>query len=189
MPAPKRKRRTYTPTEVKAALTTLAFFGGNTAKTSVETGIAQQTLHDWRAKEHRDLYLEIADREAPKLEAIAAAQAREAILRSSTAEHLIFDRLERPDDLSSKELAELAGAYQRFSTGKGIQVTKLLELTGRPTSIIEHRDPRDEIRGLARELGITIESTAQEIRGEPRTLPGGLGSTNARDLVSVERSD
>jgi transposase-like protein len=182
----KRTRKRYSPVEIQSALTTLAYFGGNTARTATETGIAQQTLHDWRAKEHRDLYLEIAEREAPKLEAIAAQQAREAILRSSDAEHHIFDRLHTPEDLSTKELSELAGAYQRFSTGKGIQVTKLLELTGRPTSIVEHREGNDILRALGAKIpGLIVEATADDVT-QIRSLSVSTGSANAREPASQQ---
>lgn len=191
-----RKRKRYSPTEIDTALTALVYFGGNTARTSVETGIAQQTLHDWRSRDHRDRYLEIAEREGPRLEALAATQARELLIRSAHVEHDILDRLhEKPIDaetglevtLSSKELGELAGALQRVTTSKGINTTKLLELTGRPTAIVEHRDPRAEIRAMAREFGITIESTAQDL--SESTLPVASGPTNARGASPSQPAD
>jgi hypothetical protein len=189
MPAPaKRTRKRYSPTEIEAALTTLAFFGGNAARTSEETGIPEDTLRAWRLYDHRDLYLEIAGREGPRLEALAANQARELLIRSAHIEHDILDRLhEKPVDpetgeqgsLTSKELSELAGALQRVTTSKGINVTKLLEITGRPTSIVEHRDPRAEIRAMAREFGITVDSTATEI--QPPALTTGSNETKVRE--------
>jgi hypothetical protein len=185
MAAPKKRtRRTYTPTEVKAALTTLAFFGGNTAKASTETGIAQQTLHDWRAKEHRDLYREIQEREGPKLEAIAADQALEVILRSSDVEHSLLDALSQVahDPEQSKTASELAGALQRTVTSRGISTTKRLELTGRPTSIVEHRDGNDILRSLGSRIpGLVLEANATD---EIRSLPVASGASNAREAVS-----
>jgi transposase-like protein len=196
MPAPKRKRRLYSPLEIQAALTTLAFFGGNTTRTAVETGIAQQTLHDWRSKDHRDLYLEIQEREAPKLEAIAAGQAREVILRVAETEHRILDRLAADETdpetgevtpPSAKTLSELAGALQRVTTAKGINTTKLLELTGRPTSIVEHREGNDILRALgARIPGLVVDSTAEEIPAtQNRSLPVASGVSNAREPVEA----
>lgn len=182
----KRKRREYAPTEIDQALTVVAYYGGNCARASEELGIPKQTLHDWRTADHRDRYREIAEREAPKLEAIAAQQAREVILRAADVEHNILDRL-ADDTLSTKELAEAAGALQRTTTAKGINTTKLLELTGRPTQIIEHRDPREDLRGLARDLGLSIPGTATEIRPN-EALPAVSGLANARELRPAERA-
>jgi hypothetical protein len=178
------------PEEIDRALTVLAFYGGNAERAATELGniVSARTLRTWRSTLYRDRYLEIAEREGPKLEALAAAQARELLIRASHVEHDIIDRLhEKPIDattglevsLSSKELSELAGALQRVTTSKGINTTKLLELTGRPTAIVEHRDPRAEIRAMAREFGITIESTAEEI--PTAVLPPGKANANARE--------
>jgi hypothetical protein len=207
--------RDYTPTEVDAALTTLAYYGGNAARAAAELGIPHSTLKLWRAHSHRDRYLEIAEREGPRLEQIAAQQAREVILRAGEAEHSLLDILNarmadesapepQRDDFpnetlyllayeqwlkrgSSKELSELAGTLQRVTTAKGINGTKLLELTGRPTQIVEHRDPKQAAQALARRLGVTIESTATEIPAAqpPKTSQTPLlsesGSANVRE--------
>jgi hypothetical protein len=185
-----RKRREYAPHEIDTALTTLAFYGGNAQRASAELGIPPATLKLWRNTSHADRYLEIQEREGPKLEAIAAGHAREIILRTAEAEHGILDRLSADDidpetgeslALTSKELSELAGALQRVATAKGINTTKLLELTGRPTSIVEHRDPAETVNALARKLGIAIDGTATEIPSAPPTRPllSASGEANA----------
>ena len=162
------QRSEYTPTEIEAALRVVAFYGGNTERASRELGINGRTLRAWRGDKHRDRYQEILAQEGPKLEALAADQAREAILRSSDVEHRIFDLLDTATDpdgeeFKPKDITELAGALQRVTTSKGINTTKLLELTGRPTQIVQHLSPQEAIRGLARDLGITLDSTAEEI--------------------------
>src|SRR4030095_12826465 len=126
-------RTEYAPHEIDKALTVLAYYGGNSARAGNELGISDATLRAWRSRDHRERYLEICEREAPKLEALAANQAREIIVRSAEAEHTILDRLATQDDdpPTTKELSELAGALQRLTTSKGINTTKLLELTGR----------------------------------------------------------
>lgn len=208
----RRKRREYAPHEIDTALTTLAYYGGNSLRTSEATGIPGQTIRQWRTGEHRDRYLEIAEREAPRLEAIAAHQARELILRAGEAEHGLLDILNArlneetapepqrddfPNDAlyllayetwvkrgNSKELSELAGTLQRITTSKGINGTKLLELTGRPTSIVEHRDPRDDIRALARDLGLVIEGQATEVPpSQTQALMAESGIANVRGSV------
>jgi transposase-like protein len=178
-----------TPTEIDKALTVLAYYGGNSVRAAAELGMSSSTLRLWRSSTHRDRYLEIAEREGPRLEQLAAQQARELILRAGDAEHGLLDRLntalENPET-PSKELSDLAGTLQRLTTSKGINGTKLLELTGRPTQIVEHRDPRAEIRAMAREFGITIESTAQDLSDS--TLLADNGSANAREAASTEQS-
>jgi hypothetical protein len=158
-----------TPAEIDRALTVLAYYGGNTARTGRELGMSRATLHLWKTDSHRDRYLEIAEREGPRIEAQAAAQARELIIRSADVEHTILDRLAGEDDVepTTKELSELAGALQRVTTSKGINTTKLLELTGRPTAIVEHRDPKQAAAALSRRLGVIIESTAEDVSATP----------------------
>lgn len=187
MPAkpPARKRRQYSPVEIRQALTVLAYYGGNAARASLETGVPAMTLKDWRNTAHLDVYQEIQEREGPKLEAIAAAQAREAIIRSSDVEHRIFDRLsQETEDLTTKELSELTGALQRAATAKGINTTKLLELTGRPTQIVEHRDPKQAAEALARRLGVIL-STAEDITHQTQALPSSSVAANARAAQST----
>jgi transposase-like protein len=158
MSAIKGQRSEYTPTEIETALRVVAFYGGNTERASREIGINARTLRVWRGDAHRDRYQEIVAQEGPKLEAIAADQAREAILRSSDVEHRIFDLLDAATDpeheaFKPKDITDLAGALQRITTSKGINTTKLLELTGRPTQVVQHLSPQEAIRGLARDLG------------------------------------
>lgn len=174
----------YAPHEIDKALTTLAYYGGNSLRASAELGISDRTLRLWRADTHRDRYLEIAEREGPRLEALAANQARELILRSSTVEHRILDALEAATDdehegLKPKDVTELAGALQRLTTSKGINTTKLLELTGRPTQVVEHRDPKQAAAALARRLGVVLEGTATDLPTAP-LLPESANA-NARD--------
>lgn len=174
-----------TPAEIDKALTTLAYYGGNAARAARELDMSASTLKLWRTHTHRDRYLEIAEREAPRLEAIAAQQARELVMRASETEHSLIDRLNdrlASDETTSKELSELAGTLQRVTTSKGINGTKLLELTGRPTSIVEHRDPTTTVNAIARKLGLTIDSTAVDMANPtPTALPlvSESGAANA----------
>lgn len=180
MAAPKRTRRTYSPSEVTAALTTLAYFGGNASRASNETGIPSMTLRDWRNSEHRDQYLDIAERERPKLEAIATTQALELMMRSGEAEHDLLSALSEVahDPEQSKTASELAGAYQKVATAKGINTDKFFTHTGRPQQYIEHRDGNDILRSIGAKIpGLVIESTASEIH----SLPSAVVDTNARE--------
>jgi transposase len=178
------------PSELDRALTVLAYYGGNAARASKELGISERTLRDWRSDLHRERYLEIAEREGPRLEALAANQARELLIRAAHVEHGILDRLsEQPVDengqaleLTTKELSELAGALQRVTTSKGINTTKLLELTGRPTVIHAMEDPIEAGKRLLQKHGIAVDSTATEVPNHPELpLPPQSAEANARD--------
>jgi transposase-like protein len=86
-------RTAKNPEEIDAALTVLAYYGGNAARAAQDLGnVSERTLRDWRNHAHRDRYLQIAEREGPRIEALAAAQAREIVIRSADVEHRILDR-------------------------------------------------------------------------------------------------
>lgn len=188
MATPAKRRKRFSPVEIDSALAVLAS-SGSSFQASEITGIPSSTLRDWKV-EHADRYREIQEREAPKLEAIAASQAREIIIRAGETEHSLLDLLNAriEGDAPTKELSEIAGTLQRVTTSKGINGTKLLELTGRPTQIIEHRDPKQEAQALARRLGVALEANAVEIhqpqlpRTEKRSLSTESGSANAHEL-------
>jgi hypothetical protein len=188
MNTPTRTRKRYSPTEIDAALAVLAA-SGSSLQASETTGIPDRTLREWKI-EHADRYREIQEREAPKLEAIAASTAREIIIRAGETEHALLDTLNQRihDQAPTKELSELAGTLQRVTTSKGINGTKLLELTGRPTQIVEHREGTDILRALGAKVpGLVIEATATEepqpTLQAPKTqpLPPVVADANARE--------
>lgn len=180
----------YTPTQVDEALLALAYCGGNTRRASSLTGVPSPTLHLWRTSTHRDRYLTLAERERPRLEQIAVEDAISTILQAGELEHSVLDHLATrldADDPAPKELAELAATLQRITTAKGINGTKLLELTGRPTQITEHRNGTEILKQLAQRVpGLIINSTAEDI-----TSPSLLNEpehANAREQGSSSPS-
>lgn len=191
MPAktPAKRIRRFSQAEIDTGLTVLAA-SGSSFEASEITGISASTLRQWKV-DHADRYQEIREREAPKLEARAASQARELIIRAGETEHTILDLLNErlKNEAPTKELSEIAGTLQRVTTSKGINGTKLLELTGRPTSIVEHREGTDILRSLGAKIpGLVIESTAEELR-QTRALPSESDNANARETGSQQRAD
>lgn len=173
----------YTPAEVDKALTVLAYCGGNGRRASEISGVPKATLQLWRTETHRERYQEIAERERPKLEQMAVDGAVAQILRADESALRILDRLDdalEDPDAKPKELSELAGAAQRLATAKGINGTKLLELTGRPTQITEHRSATDTLRSLAQRFpGLIVDAEATEIH-DHQALVAETGRVNAR---------
>jgi hypothetical protein len=191
MPTPaKRRRRLYNPTEIDAALAILASTGSS-LEASTHTGIPSRTLRTWKIL-HADRYAQIAEREAPKLEAIAARQAREIMIRAGETEHTLLDALNKRihEDAPTKELSELAGTLQRVTTSKGINGTKLLELTGRPTQIVEHREGTDILRALASKVpGLVIDGTATELPQQALTPASREPEHAAHQQPNASRRD
>jgi transposase-like protein len=209
------KRREFSPGEIDQALIVLAYHGGNSLRAADECGIPASTLRQWRNELHRDRYLELVEREAPKIEALAAQQAREAMIRAGQTEARVYDLIdERIDDAqraepeaddftsealyeaaykawldrgNTKTLSELAGTAQRIATAKGINGTKVLELTGRPTTIIGYEDPIEAGKRLMSKYGIAVESTAEDITA--RALTSAKVSANARETQSQNPPD
>lgn len=174
----------YTPAEVDEALICLAHCGENARRASALCGVPKATLQLWRSQTHRERYQELAERERPKLEQMAVDGAVAQILRADATTLKVYDRMDDlldTEDASSKELSELAGAAQRLTTAKGINGTKLLELTGRPTQITEHRDGSTILRSLAQRLpGLIVEAEATEIPTTQTALVSETGRSNAR---------
>jgi hypothetical protein len=118
---------------------------------------------DWR-KDKPEEWLAICEREGPIMERRIVAQTQEIMARVGEIELRNALRLaENMEELTPKEVVDLAGAQQRLATAKGINGTKLLELTGRPTQVIENRSGADILRQLAAAVpGLIVEGTAVE---------------------------
>ena len=174
---------------VDEKLLAIAYSGGSTASAAKMLGVDRKQLYDIK-KDHRERYLKLMRERGAELEEMAAANARELIIRTAQIEHTVLDvvneklRLaamempraenyrtreeyelalevwsERPD---AKEINLLASALRSLTTSKGINGTKLLELTGRPTHVIGYEDPLQAGRALLARYGI-VDSTAEEV--------------------------
>lgn len=169
-PRPKRKQKFYSQIERDGILTLVFHYGNHAAER--ETGCASDTVAQWRRK-YPDEWLRICEREGPIMEKRIVAQTQEAMARIGEVEIRAIQRVaENLEDLSPRELADLASAQQRFAMAKGVNGTKLLELTGRPTQVIENRSGADLLRELARMApGLIVDSTAVEIEPAKEIAP------------------
>jgi hypothetical protein len=155
------ERKSYPPVE-RDAILTMAFHHGPTVAAR-EFGCTKRTIAEWRRTKPEE-WLAICDREGPALERRIVAQTQEVMARVGEIELRNALRIaEGMDELTPKEMVDLAGAQQRLATAKGINGTKLLELTGRPTQVIENRTGADILRQLAAAVpGLVVEGTAVE---------------------------
>ena len=73
-------------------------------------------------------------------------------------------------DLQSEEgVRDASTAMKNIAISQGIAGTKMMELMGRPTSIIEHRSP-NELLSRLRALGAIIEGTAEDLEPPAASL-------------------
>lgn len=162
----------YTAEQVDAALLALAVNGGQYRKTVREIAagggpkIPESTLKGWRESYpqrygfHLTANTDKAEKAATQgfLEIIHATQA--AMLE---AVELEAKRIQRGD------VRDAASSGRNLATIAGISGTQLLQLSGRPTQVVEHRKPEEVLRRLAA-LGV-VESTAVEEPSPSASLP------------------
>lgn len=137
--------------------------GGNALRSQkqlAEQGVKVEdnTLTAWRDR-FSNRYADICARHARQIEEVVVQTQREVALAASRTVRLAIEkaheRLERNED---REPARTAQALQ---TTTGIAVSKILELTGRPTAVVEHRSADEILRRL--QAMQVIESTAEEV--------------------------
>ena len=132
------------------ALMLLAYHG-NLTKTveSLKTRgirITKQTLSGWRDR-HADLWEQAETRMRDEILDRVADRAERYIADAQEAEHLLLEQLmANRDQLPAKEVAN---ALRNISVSKAITMEKIvMPVRGRPTQIVEHRDPAEIIREM-----------------------------------------
>jgi hypothetical protein len=172
----------YTQAEIDKGLTLIAHCAGSAQHASEMSGIPMQTLYDWKTKHHVELYRQIQEREGPKLEALAVNQAREIIVQAAELEKDLITQL--AEQRYNLKAGEIAGALRNVTTTRGISVDKVLQLTGRPTVVTEHRSGDDILRSLKTKLpGLIVNGTAEELAPVPALTEHG-GAANAHEPSS-----
>jgi hypothetical protein len=145
--------------DIDSALGLLAVNGGNLAQTARQTSRAPATLRDWR-ESHPARYREHCERIAQAVERDIVIGARNLAQSVGETERLALERTH--EQLEANQAKDPSGVLLRLATTKGIQLTKLLELTGRPTQIVEHRDASELMRAIRSRVTV-LEGEATEI--------------------------
>lgn len=159
-------KTSYTPAQVDQGLLALILYGSavkaSEALKAAGKRIPEQTLRDWRHK-HADRLAELHDQYAPQLEAEMIRQQRAIALAAQT---VAFQAVEQTaQDLADGTVKDASSAAKNLQTTAAIATDKFLALTGRPSTITEHRSV-DELTRKLEQLGV-IEATATE---EPLAL-------------------
>lgn len=158
-------RSRYTPEQITTGLTVLALCGGDAARAEAQlaeqgTPVPKSTLKDWRETFHPERYREISHELAPRIEEQVVHLQREI---ATTASRAALKALALESErLDAGQVKDAAASARNLSTVAGIATDKILSLTGRPTSVIEHRTVDESLKRLER-LGLVVDSTATEL--------------------------
>lgn len=171
----------YSPAQVDAALLALATTGsGRLAAQQVD--VPERTIQDWRHR-YAQRYQELADKHQRQIEDVIVQQARDTAIMAGDIERQVLERLSTQVD--SLDAKDAAATVRNLSTAKGINVDKLLTLTGRPSQVTEHRSTDDLMRKLESLKVKAIDATAEEIptptEGPTSRLIAQACETNTRE--------
>lgn len=154
------------PEDVDRALLALALNGGAIERTvrelkAADVKVSSDQLADWRDKFPKR-YQWHATENAAKLEKDIISSQREVIAAATRA---TMDAVAMEHErIKRGETKDAASSARNLATVVGISTTKLLELSGRPTSITEVRKPEEIIKALKnRGVKVDVEATADDV--------------------------
>lgn len=154
------------PEDVDRALLALALNGGAIERTirelkAADVKVSSDQLAYWR-DQFPKRYQWHATENAAKLEKDIIASQREVIAAATKA---TMDAVAMEHErIKAGETKDAASSARNLATVVGISTTKLLELSGRPTSITEVRKPEEIIKALKnRGVKVDVEATADDV--------------------------
>lgn len=163
------RKTDYTAEDVERALLALAFANGNAsaANRSLEQQghpVPVSTIQLWGERE-AERYAKIRDDLVPRIHA-NLAQDSEDLARKAlhAAANTIDDYETAREEKNLKAANALSSMARNIATVSGISLDKVAPLRQRPSQIIEHRTPEQNMKRLAVLVpGLIVESTAEEI--------------------------
>lgn len=173
----------YSAIEVEAALLAVVMQGGIVTRAAELTGISPDTLSRWANLEYNQRYSELRAEKGPELEQLAIQGLLEFVHKAESAKALALEKTVQ--QLVAGEAKDPGATLRNIATAQGISVTKIMELSGRPTSTVIHQSPAELMARLA-SLGAVVNSTAREeitpatlVETNPSVAPGTGDSTEA----------
>lgn len=151
--------------DVDKCLLALALNGGALARTVREmkaagVKVSADQLREWRDKFPKRYQWHAAEN-AAKLEKDIISNQRE-VIAAATQATLDAIAIEH-ERIKQGEVKDAAAAARNLATVVGISTTKLLELSGRPTSITEVRKPEEILKALRRKgYQVDVEGSAED---------------------------
>jgi hypothetical protein len=160
-------RRRYSAEQIDRALLELAVCGTSTEArrrlAAQGLQVSDRTLREWKQVRYPERYVEIAQQHARQVEEVIVQQARDTALAAAEVErHALAGELKA---IKAGKVRDHSASARNASTVKGINVDKLLTLSGRPNTIVENRNADDLIRKLhaLAPTAITVEGNAEEV--------------------------
>lgn len=102
------------------------------------------------------------------LEYIALIEGAVDEIHAGVLEHVAQARA----DLQTGKCKDASSAARNLATVEGILLDKRKDLVAAPVELVVHNlNPQEAIRGLARDLGVFLDGTAEEIPANPAVLP------------------
>lgn len=158
------------PAKVDLAFLAVAQHGGNATKAADELDVTATTVRSW-LKRWPDRYSELQQRHRREIEdELVESTRRTALLAAEVEQKALEATLV---ELDAKRVREPHQAAKNAALTKGVNVDKLLTLTGRATTIVQHQNPDQLLQALNRILDQhAIPSTAVEFQGEIESQEG-----------------
>jgi hypothetical protein len=179
------RSRKYTPEQVEKALLELALVGGNSGEASrrlegVGIKVSARLLRLWRSGLHAKRYGQLAQEHARQVEETIVQEARETAILAAEVERLALAKT--LEQLEAGEIRDAAAVARNASTVKGINVDKLLTLSGRPNQIVEHGNPDELLAQLIRD---GIFTPAQDGPGVDDAIEIDVSEEAVAELSSI----
>lgn len=146
---------------VPRGLLALALAGGNSVRAAEACGLGESTLRRWRVEKAAE-YERIRTEVAPKLEAVILSDMREFVLEASRVKAVALRKTLEALEADEIPKRDLPGALRNITTAEAISVDKIMVLSGRPTSVVEHRSLGQLVARLAA-IGAVVDGSAEEL--------------------------
>lgn len=156
-------QRYRTEAQIENGMRVIIRNGGSMTAAARELGVKLSAVKEWKYS-RLERYKELEREMGPELEAQAVAGLQAFVVRAEEAKRGALESV--ITDIEEGNLRDPAKTLKDVSIAQGIGVQKILELTNRPTAIVEHRTPEEAFARL-RSLGAVIEGTADTLGDEP----------------------
>lgn len=173
----------YSDTQIEEALLAVVMSGGVIKAGAELVGIPYDTVRDWMNL-YAARYAELRRQHGPELERRAVDGLLAFVTAAEEVKHLALS--ETKTELERGDTKDPGATLRNITTAQGISVTKIMELTGRPTANNTGRSAQELLAGLAR-LGAIVQGTAEELPPQP-ALDSGVqeATTVAATAGSIE---
>ena len=154
-------------TRRKRAFAALAMAGGNVSEASRATGYNVRTIAAYRDR-HPDEWADAQKEMAPAIEKAVVAEMHGFIVETGRVKRKALEQIDRALDEGTLAPRDLAAALRNVAASEATAIDKSLALSGRPSSVVEHRSASELIERLAKLGALKVghadaESTAIEL--------------------------